>query len=86
MSAAAGAQRRCLAGQWVETAAQIGEHFDGHPRADAGIEKFAIAGVIAVQQRPEMRSRPFRIELADDDEFLAVERVRLPPEAAVPGA
>jgi hypothetical protein len=63
---------------------QIGEHLDGHPRAHtAGIDELAVIGVVAQQQRSEVRTRPFRIGPSDDHELLPVERFDFAPEAAV---
>jgi hypothetical protein len=65
-------------------APQIGENFDGHPCANtAGVDEFAVIGVVAEQQSPEMRPRSFRVGPADDDELLAVQPFGFAPEAPV---
>ena len=77
-------QRRFCAAQWVKAAPQIGKDLDGHPRAHtARIDELAVIGVVAEQQRPEMRPRAFRVGPADDDELLTVQRFGFAPEAAV---
>ena len=65
---------------------QIGKDLDGHPRSHtARIDQLAVIGVVAEQQRPEMRPRSFRVGPADDDELLTVQRFGFAPEAAVSG-
>ena len=40
---------------------QVGEHFVRHPRAHAaGVDELAIVGIVAEQQRSEIRPRSFR--------------------------
>ena len=74
------AQRRLLAGERLKAAAQIGENLVGHSCAHAaGIDELAVVGVVAEQQRAEIRPRSFRIGPADDDELLAVERFGFAP-------
>jgi len=47
-----------------EAASQIGEHLDGHACAYAtGIDELAVIGVVAEQQRPEMRPRAIAVLL-----------------------
>ena len=78
------AQRRRLAGQRVEAAPQIGENLDGHSRAHAaGIDELAVVGVVAKQQRAEIRPRSFRVRPADDNELLAVQRFGFAPQATI---
>jgi hypothetical protein len=78
------AQRRGLTVERAEAAPQIGQNPNGHSRAHAaGIDEFALIRVVAEQQRPEMRPRPFRVGPADDDELLAVQSFGFAPEAAV---
>jgi hypothetical protein len=43
----------------------------------------AIVGVVAQQQRTDVRSAALRIGPADDDELLAVEALGLDPDPAV---
>jgi hypothetical protein len=53
---------------------RIGKYLIGHPGTDAaGIDELAIIGVVAEQQRSEMRPRAFWVRPADNDELLAVE-------------
>jgi hypothetical protein len=64
-----------------------GEHLDRHPCAHAtAVYELAAVGIVAEQQRPEIRPRHFRVGPADDDELLAAERLGLAPEAAISGA
>jgi hypothetical protein len=45
-----------------------------HPSAHAaGIDELAVIGVVAKQQRPEIRTRSFGVGPANDDEFLTVQ-------------
>ena len=79
-----GTLRGDVCGPAVKAAPQIGENLDGHSRAHAaGVDELAVIGVVAEQQRAEIRPRPFRVGPADDDELLAVERFGFAPQAAV---
>ena len=50
------AQRRCLASYRVKPPPEIGENLDGHPCAHAaGVDELTVIGVVAQQQRAEMR-------------------------------
>ena len=70
-------QRRQHAGQALKL-------FLSHASAcTACIEQAAIVGVVAQQQRADMRSATLRIGPADDNELLAVEALRLDPDPAV---
>jgi hypothetical protein len=49
-------QRRCLAGERIQAAPQVGENLDGHSRADtAGVDELAVVRIVAEQQRAEVR-------------------------------
>ena len=72
------------AGERLKAAPQIGENLVRHPGAHAaGIDELAVIGVVAEQQRAEMRPRSFRVGPADDNELLAVQRFGFAPQAAV---
>jgi hypothetical protein len=49
----------------------------------AGIEQAAVVGVVAEQQRADVRSAALRIGPANDNELLAVETLGLHPDPAV---
>jgi hypothetical protein len=49
----------------------------------AGIDKVTVVGIIAEQERAEMRPRSFRVSPADDCELLAIEAFGFAPEAPV---
>jgi hypothetical protein len=67
------AKRRCLARERIQAAPQTGEHLDWHSRAyAAGINELTVAGVVAEQERPEIRPRSFRVGPTDDNELLLV--------------
>ena len=69
-----------LRGERLKAAPQIGKNLVRHARAHAaGIDELAVIGVVAQQQRAEMRPRSFRVGPADDNEFLAVERFGFAP-------
>jgi hypothetical protein len=76
---------RRLAGERVETAPQIGEDFVRHPRAHAaGVNELAVVGIVAQQERPEMRPRSFRLRPANDNELLPLQPFGFTPQTAVP--
>jgi hypothetical protein len=59
------AQRRCFARQRVQASSKIGEHLYRHSSAHTtGVSKLAVIGIVAEQQRPEVRPRAFRIRRA----------------------
>src|SRR5271156_5926339 len=67
--------------QLVQQGRQLGYR---HPRSGAaGIDQLAVVCVIPEQQRSERRARALRIGPADNDEFLAVQKLGLDPDAAV---
>jgi hypothetical protein len=68
----------------VRAGPQIGQNVVSHPRAHAaGIDQLTFIGIVAEQQRPEMRPRSFRLEPAEDNELLAVQRVGFAPQSAI---
>jgi hypothetical protein len=78
------AERHASGLQGSKTAGQALELGDRDPGADAaGVPQSAIIGVVAEKQRADMWPTARRVRPTDDDEFFAVEALRLNPEPAI---